>query len=554
MEEQDAERKRNYQAAFAESNPKDQDPDRPTKKSCYYLAPVIDYSRTSKSYISPEDRYTGESFKTEISIPRALTGLDELYKRYPTLANSLTDKGDTILRFAIQEDRLETVIYLCQEHPESLTKLISSGVTPLEIAAYHMNLEILHYFYKNHRELLPLISDSGITSLHCVVEEGLFDAAIDICQSYPDLITKVVPSSKATILHAAARRGRLKFAKYLCENHPELILMVDSAGRTALHHAVTNHDIKLVKYLYKKQPILILTTDNKGETALHHAANAYYLEMVEYLCQEHQNLIPMPQNNGKTAFEIAAYNNRLDVVEYLCTHYPSIIRNSCSVSEIKFFLSDQTCQPIINFVTQFERIAHLGLIPEISFPVYARDLNYLEDLDLELIGKMVHHQPLNLQRENLIISALAERMRLDCAAFDRLIKKVSLKQILVRMRADPTKQWEMNSDEEIQTLRSTHEKNINSAKSLMRIYQDHRLPNLSSLVLTAITKHLIANELQGGAHAAVISPEDFSTLSISLATLNDQTNSFNWQAIVPGMRFNAKDGVQYLEAIQQMLG
>ncbi|XP_028794549.1 ankyrin repeat domain-containing protein 27-like isoform X2 [Neltuma alba] len=145
---------------------------------------------------------------------------DEESWKANNVLGSKNDRKNTPLHLAATMGNVEMCRKIGGTDPSLITRRNIAGETPLFLAALNGRKEAflwLHYLYvASHRisstDVAHCIRDNDDTILHCAIEEGHFDVAVEIVHLYKDLVRRMRRNKEGlSPLHLlAAKRSAFK--------------------------------------------------------------------------------------------------------------------------------------------------------------------------------------------------------------------------------------------------------------------------------------------------------------------------------------------------------
>jgi ankyrin repeat protein len=143
--------------------------------------------------------------------------------------------------------------------------------TPLHVAcAEEADSEVVVYLTEEHAESVVIKDKEGLTPLHlsCSAEQPCLEAVAAMSEACPEACVALCSMGK-TPLHKAIENGcSLLIIKELIWNNAKSLRIPDDRGRIPLHQAVFHKaDVKILKVLVKKFPKGCLVVNKQGETA-----------------------------------------------------------------------------------------------------------------------------------------------------------------------------------------------------------------------------------------------------------------------------------------------
>lgn len=178
----------------------------------------------------------------------AMAGNLELLKKYiacetfsPYVKSGL---DSTILHFACQSNRFETVKYIVDTYPDLLLPkyYFFTGGTVLHTAAQSGNIEMFEYV---HTKVIGILKNNNITSIPLYSRNFVYDADGKKNQASIDIskLLQVRCEEEKTILHAAAWSRSIELFKYVATKSIDILgkRLIDEI-HSIIEHAKTRSD------------------------------------------------------------------------------------------------------------------------------------------------------------------------------------------------------------------------------------------------------------------------------------------------------------------------
>ena len=233
--------------------------------------------------------------------------LDPTSKLFDVITYVKDNKGDYLLHFAVETNRLE-LIDIIRKNIDCKNK---NGATGLHMAAEAGKLDCVKILIEKGLSTEDKQND-GETPLHLASKNNHLASVEYLLKMKADI--EAVDKDQHTPLHLASVCGHIQIAQLLISKGANLEV-TDKDGSVPLHFASKNGHLETIIELLDKGSEKEVK-DSKGQTPLHWASCNGHLDAVKYLCSEQVNK-EAKQKSKKTPLHSACLRGHLQVVSYL---------------------------------------------------------------------------------------------------------------------------------------------------------------------------------------------------------------------------------------------
>ena len=180
------------------------------------------------------------------------------------------EKSDTILHFAVSQNKIEAVQHICENEPLLIDERNDDGDTAFMLSLFANQIKMIRY--------LITVSNVNIR---------------DNNGNTPTII--------------AAANGNISTLQLLLENPKANIMLKNFEGRNALHRACYHGELEVIKILICKSRLKFCQTDKKGNNSLHLACMGLSLRCARFIVfkvQESTKLLDQRNKEGKRPLQI----------------------------------------------------------------------------------------------------------------------------------------------------------------------------------------------------------------------------------------------------------
>ncbi|XP_033728841.1 uncharacterized protein LOC117317979 [Pecten maximus] len=223
-----------------------------------------------------------------------------------------------VLHEACLFERKEMVTILCDTYPDLVHDTDYKGRSTLHLVAQTGNYDI---FQTVERIVLKTLCKVEDVQHKCESEDGRVVHRSCVCGQY---ISQLVDKSGWTVLHVSCLCGHKELSLELCKSFPALITAVDNQSMTVLHWSCMVGRKELSLELCKYFPTLTTTVDSWGKTVLHYSCSGGHSELSLYLCKSFPALITAVGNDRRTVLHYSCMRGHRELSLELCRLYPAL--------------------------------------------------------------------------------------------------------------------------------------------------------------------------------------------------------------------------------------